>query len=465
MIAILLTSSLLSAQGLTIGSGTTFSLGSATFSLPGNWSNGGTFNANNGTVIFNGTTTQTIANPSGETFGNLTVNKSAGDVQLANNITVNGNLTLTSGDLDVNGKTISLGSSALVSETAGNTVKGNGNISGTTALNAPSSVNPFGLGATITSAENLGSTTITRGSTAQMGNGNFGIKRYYDITPANDNALNATLVFHYDTSELNGLNESTLRIFRSTDGGTTWKDMGSTLNTTAKTVTLNGIDSFSRWTLGSSDQSLPVQATNFLVKADVGSVMLTWDTQSEVDNAGFNILRQDPGATLFRLISSYTNNDSLKGLGTNSTGRAYQFVDNKVKSGATYNYKIQSVSTDGTTKDVSTLTNIMVDVPKNYALYQNYPNPFNPSTTIRFDLKQTSAVTLEIYNVLGQKVEYWSYGVMGAGRYEKSIAMAQYSSGVYYYRIIAQGNSAQDGSASGGDGQKFVSTKKMMVVK
>jgi len=48
-----------------------------------------------------------------------------------------------------------------------------------------------------------------------------------------------------------------------------------------------------------------------------------------------------------------------------------------------------------------------------------------------------------------------SYGVMDAGRYEKSIAMAQYSSGVYYYRINAVGN----------NGERFVAIKKAMLVK
>ncbi len=202
------------------------------------------------------------------------------------------------------------------------------------------------------------------------------------------------------------------------------------------------------------DHSLPVQATDFVATTDIGSVTLSWKTQSELENAGFNILREEPGASNFKLISSYTNDDSLKGLGTSSTGRSYDFTDNKVISGDTYTYKVQSVSTNGITKDLSTLS-VTVNVPKAYALYQNYPNPFNPSTTIRFDLKEQSNVTLDVYNVLGQRVLENNYGTMNAGRFNETVNMDRFASGVYFYRIAAVGK----------DGQKFVAIRKLSLVK
>ncbi len=215
---------------------------------------------------------------------------------------------------------------------------------------------------------------------------------------------------------------------------------------------INGLDL--SFTPTAYDVSLAVQATDFLVTPDVGAVTLSWRTQSEVGNAGFNILREDPQTSSFRIISSYTSNSSLKGLGTSSTGRDYTFTGSPVASGATYQYKIQSVSTSGVTKDLNTLT-ATVDVPKNYALYQNYPNPFNPSTTIRFDLKQASTVTLDIYNVLGQRVLEQNYATMNAGRYDRNINLDRFASGIYYYRITAEGD----------NGEKFVSVKKLALLK
>ena len=70
----------------------------------------------------------------------------------------------------------------------------------------------------------------------------------------------------------------------------------------------------------SGDVSLAVQATDFKATAGAGSVTLSWSTQSEVDNAGFNILRSDPAISDvesriadWKLIASYTTDDSLRG--------------------------------------------------------------------------------------------------------------------------------------------------------
>ena len=206
--------------------------------------------------------------------------------------------------------------------------------------------------------------------------------------------------------------------------------------------------------LPATDLSLPVQAAEFVAKSEIGSVVLSWKTRSESENAGFEILRKDPGSGESKLVTSYLSNNSLKGLGTSTTGRTYQFVDDKVKCGATYDYTIRSVSTSGSRKDLTTLS-VSVDVPTSYALFQNYPNPFNPSTTIRFDIKQISTVTLEIYNTLGQRVDHFDYGTMDAGRYNRVVDMSHYASGLYYYRLTASGN----------NGESFVSTKRLMLVK
>ena len=70
-------------------------------------------------------------------------------------------------------------------------------------------------------------------------------------------------------------------------------------------------------------------------------------------------------------------------------------------------------------------------IPTEYTLYQNYPNPFNPTTTIKYDLPNTSEVSLIIYDILGRKVKELVNTKQQAGRYEIQFNASNLASGVY----------------------------------
>ena len=57
-------------------------------------------------------------------------------------------------------------------------------------------------------------------------------------------------------------------------------------------------------------------------------------------------------------------------------------------------------------------------LPKEFALHNNYPNPFNPVTNIVYDIPEATDVTLEIYNVMGQRVRTLAQGNHEPGRYQ-----------------------------------------------
>jgi hypothetical protein len=94
-------------------------------------------------------------------------------------------------------------------------------------------------------------------------------------------------------------------------------------------------------------------------------------------------------------------------------------------------------------------------IPDKFSLSQNYPNPFNPSTLIKYALKKDVKVSINVYNILGQKVktlvnEYQNAGyksIIWDGRNDNGKTV---SSGIYIYKIIA------------GD---FVDKKKMVIIK
>ncbi|MFN0159110.1 MAG: choice-of-anchor D domain-containing protein [Bacteroidota bacterium] len=97
-------------------------------------------------------------------------------------------------------------------------------------------------------------------------------------------------------------------------------------------------------------------------------------------------------------------------------------------------------------------------VPVAAKLYQNYPNPFNPSTTISFQLLETSQVTVKIFNLLGQEVAT----LFNNEEFEEGYNLVQFdaaglSSGVYFYQIQAQG--VDDA------GLRTIATQKMVLLK
>ena len=94
---------------------------------------------------------------------------------------------------------------------------------------------------------------------------------------------------------------------------------------------------------------------------------------------------------------------------------------------------------------------VVSTVPLEYSLEQNYPNPFNPSTNIQFSLAATSDVTLEVYNMLGQKVATLLQNQkMNAGSHTQTFDASRLASGMYVYRISTP---------------NFVQSRSMMLIK
>jgi hypothetical protein len=95
------------------------------------------------------------------------------------------------------------------------------------------------------------------------------------------------------------------------------------------------------------------------------------------------------------------------------------------------------------------------EIPREFSLDQNYPNPFNPSTTIRYGIPGDGTVMLEVYNMLGQKVETLLNGKLQAGYHTTEWNAANVSSGIYYAKLIVSDNS----------GIVFSQVRKMALVK
>lgn len=100
--------------------------------------------------------------------------------------------------------------------------------------------------------------------------------------------------------------------------------------------------------------------------------------------------------------------------------------------------------------NISIVSNDDEIVVNNFNLEQNYPNPFNPSTTINYSLAERSAVTIKVYDVLGNEVATLVNSTQEAGKHSINFDAAKLASGLYIYTLNT-GN--------------FTSSKKMMLLK
>jgi hypothetical protein len=82
-------------------------------------------------------------------------------------------------------------------------------------------------------------------------------------------------------------------------------------------------------------------------------------------------------------------------------------------------------------------SSLVIELPKEFALYQNYPNPFNPTTKIKYDLPNDSRVTISIYNLIGQEVATLVDENQEAGFKSVEWNAGSLPSGMYVYRLTA----------------------------
>jgi hypothetical protein len=88
--------------------------------------------------------------------------------------------------------------------------------------------------------------------------------------------------------------------------------------------------------------------------------------------------------------------------------------------------------------------------PKQFALKQNYPNPFNGYTHIQYDVAEATHITLNIYDIIGQKIATLVDKFQEPEQYNVPFDANNYPSGVYFYRLKSD---------------KFVETKKLLIIR
>ncbi|MFC2103201.1 T9SS type A sorting domain-containing protein [Bacteroidota bacterium] len=89
--------------------------------------------------------------------------------------------------------------------------------------------------------------------------------------------------------------------------------------------------------------------------------------------------------------------------------------------------------------NVVNITDEELLIPIVYSLEQNYPNPFNPTTTIKYSVPDANFVSVEIFNLIGEKVVTLVNEEKSAGVYEVKFNAIGLPSGIYFYKLNTNG--------------------------
>jgi len=225
--------------------------------------NNGTFTPGTGKVKFSGDGSNGLTGSSVTNFSELEIAKSGSNtLVLFSNAGVNGKITFTSGLIELNQKTITLGNNAILNnENENSRITGlnGGEVVISLNMNKPNAVNPGNLGAIFTSNSNMGTVVIKRGHKEQLGNGLTGsINRYFNIQ-ASGKKTNASVRLKYFDVELNLQDENTMTFYQTTNNGVNWANQAfSNRDVVANWVEKTAMTSLGTLTLSDNNAPAPI---------------------------------------------------------------------------------------------------------------------------------------------------------------------------------------------------------------
>ncbi|MBN8568376.1 MAG: T9SS type A sorting domain-containing protein [Ignavibacteria bacterium] len=180
---------------------------------------------------------------------------------------------------------------------------------------------------------------------------------------------------------------------------------------------------------------LPVELSAFSSSISGSNVTLNWKTQTEINNAGYDIERKS-------LSNDWTKISFVQGSGTTNHEISYSYQDVNLATG-TYSYRLKQIDYNGTSKYYYLSSEVIIGIPGKFSLAQNYPNPFNPVTKINFELPFNTNVTLAVFDVTGRMInELISGKLYTAGYHTIEFNGQNLSSGVYFYKLTTNENNS-----------------------
>ncbi len=369
--------------------------------------------------------------------GNLTL---TGAVTLGQAVTVTTVATLGANVLTLNGKTLTLASSAT---TAISATSGSGGLDGgTTTLTgtglawAIGTANgtykfPFstaagvdvGVSAVTSGGVNVGTLTVATyvstatnnpkptGITQVEGQSATIVDRFWSVSrSAGTNTPNIT--FTYADAEIpTSGGETSMVLNAANTGSNVWYTAAQTsgtqsANAAANTVTVTGFSKFALPLTMSNNGGtltgsapLPVELTSFSAACNDGQVLINWTTASEIDNHGFEVERSLDGQSNFTMVASkylqeYEANSNVP--------KSYSAIDPSPYGGTSY-YRLKQIDNNGTEKYFDAVS-VSCGTTSGFDITSTVTNSDEQSVVITYNTDENETVYYSLIDYNGQRI-------------------------------------------------------------
>lgn len=181
---------------------------------------------------------------------------------------------------------------------------------------------------------------------------------------------------------------------------------------------------------------IPVELASFDAVVEKTNVLLTWETASETNNAGFEVQHRKEG--------TFTKVGFVRGAGTTSQPQSYRFRLEELSPGQ-HAFRLKQIDVDGSsefgpTVEVAVRARILSDLR---------PNPTVHTARFTLAVRRSQTVTVDVYDALGRHVRTVFEGTVSPGHVRNlAVDGGPLSSGTYFVRVV---------------GEQFRDTRKLLV--
>ncbi len=409
--------------------------------VAGNWTNNNSatltsFNQQNGKVVFDGSSNQTIAldiATNVETFYNLEINNTGSGVILSAPLTVASNINFIDGTVASSASNILLLGNLSTSTGASNNSFVSGPVCktgnqafvfpiGKNSVYAPLAISAPTLNTNQFIAEYFQVTpnTLYSISSKDVSLDHISTCEYWMLNRTNGTS-NVTVNLSWDTRSCGVSNLTDLRVTQW--NGSQWKDIGNggtTGTTTLGTIVSNSsVGSFGAFTLASNSNinALPIELVYFKGACNQDSVLLTWGTASESNNDYFTLERSSDAVI-------WESTHVIKGADNSTSFLHYSFSDAEVSNKISY-YRLKETDYNGNYKYLDVIDVEPCIILEKNKVYKIYPNPSEGIIHFLFEDDMNSFESIEIFNLYGNSVYYTT-------NFIDKLDFSGYTEGIYF---------------------------------